>query len=259
MLPLLIFFLLNLSSVIEMIRLHGNLELALTSIGNTLSVYGYVEEMTVPFDAEQDANTLGEFTETVLSHLLVRESLENFLGEEYLDRTPLVGGSEGILGTTWEFTEGKDVVQITIGYVLQCPFSVPGFHKLVMLNNYYGHIWNGYEIPGATEGSVSETVYVTAYGSVYHDSMTCSYLDLSISEMELSELKEHRNADGRVYVLCNYCSGETYGGSVFITKWGECYHYKRNCSGLVRKIYSMTLTEATQEGLQLCKRCEKEE
>lgn len=257
--PLLIFFLLNLSSVIEMIRLHGNLELALTNIGNTLSVYGYVAEMTDLGDTEENLGVLKEFAETALSYLLVKESMENFLGEEYLDRTPLVGGSEGILGTTWEFTEGKDVIQITIGYVLQCPFSVPGFHKLVMLNNYYGHIWNGYEIPGAAQGNVSETVYVTAYGSVYHDRMNCSYLDLSISEVELSELKTRRNADGKLYVLCNYCNGETYDGTVFITNWGECYHYKRNCSGLVRKIYSMTLTEATQEGLWLCSRCEKEE
>ena len=39
-LPLFLFFFLNLGSAMEMIRLHSNLQLALLQVGNRLSVYG---------------------------------------------------------------------------------------------------------------------------------------------------------------------------------------------------------------------------
>ena len=40
-LPLFLFFFLNLGCAIEMIRLHGNLQLALWQIGSKMAVYGY--------------------------------------------------------------------------------------------------------------------------------------------------------------------------------------------------------------------------
>jgi len=39
-LPLFFFFFLDLTSSIEMIRLHGNFQMALWDVGNTISVYG---------------------------------------------------------------------------------------------------------------------------------------------------------------------------------------------------------------------------
>ena len=41
LLPLFLFFFLNLGCALEMIRLHGNLQLALWETGSKLSVYGY--------------------------------------------------------------------------------------------------------------------------------------------------------------------------------------------------------------------------
>ena len=52
-LPLILFFFMNLASSIEMIRLHGNLQLALWETGNELIVYGYaLDSGTLPDEAQ---------------------------------------------------------------------------------------------------------------------------------------------------------------------------------------------------------------
>ena len=67
-LPLFLFFLLNLSCAVEMIRLHGNLQLALWETGSRLTVYGYVLE-------ESDAASM-------LSWFYIREQLVEYAGKE---------------------------------------------------------------------------------------------------------------------------------------------------------------------------------
>lgn len=258
-LPLFLFFVLNLGSIIEMIRLHGNLELAITNMGNGLTVYGYVNSMEIPDEEAQLPEEVIRFSKTALSYFMIKEGVEAFLGEEYLDASLLESGSNSLWGTTWQLSPEKDVVQLTLGYILNCPFPVPGFGKVVMLNNYYGHMWTGYAIPGAEDGAVAETVYVTVYGEVFHNRLTCPYLKLTIKQVGLSEMDKLRNKDGEKYVLCEFCSKEKYEGDVYITDWGNCYHLDKKCGGLIRKIYSMTKGEALEEGMRFCSKCKKEE
>lgn len=50
-------------------------------------------------------------------------------------------------------------------------------------------------------------VFYTDYGSVYHLSEQCNYLDLSIKSIKWSHVGASRNKDGMKYHAC-YCSAD---------------------------------------------------
>ena len=59
-----------------------------------------------------------------------------------------------------------------------------------MANRYYGHMWNGYEIP---EPEDEEYIYVTENGRVYHTNRECTHIRLSVRVVEATEaLREYR-------------------------------------------------------------------
>lgn len=59
-----------------------------------------------------------------------------------------------------------------------------------MANRYYGHMWNGYEIP---EPEDEEYIYITENGRVYHTNRECTHIRLSVRVVEATEaLREYR-------------------------------------------------------------------
>ena len=100
-------------------------------------------------------------------------------------------------------------------------------------------------------------VFYTDYGSVYHLSEQCNYLDLSIKSIKWSQVGASRNKDGRKYHEC-YCAADkkTEGSTVFITDYGMNYHGKLGCSKLKRTVHKVHKSEV--DGKNLCSKCKGE-
>ena len=100
-------------------------------------------------------------------------------------------------------------------------------------------------------------VFYTDYGSVYHLSEQCNYLDLSIKSIKWSQVGASRNKDGRKYHAC-YCAADkkTEGSTVFITDYGMNYHGKLGCSKLKRTVHKVHKSEV--DGKNLCSKCKGE-
>ena len=100
-------------------------------------------------------------------------------------------------------------------------------------------------------------VFYTDYGSVYHLSEQCNYLDLSIKSIKWSQVGASRNKDGRKYHEC-YCAADkkTEGSTVFITDYGTNYHGKLGCSKLKRTVHKVHKSEV--DGKNLCSKCKGE-
>ncbi|MBQ7933963.1 MAG: hypothetical protein IJ327_04160 [Lachnospiraceae bacterium] len=259
LLPLLIFFLLNLGSIMELIRLHGNIELALTNVGNELSVYQYVVSAELSRGEQQELpDVLKPLLQEVISRVYIRHRVETYLGKEYLENAPLKDCENRPIGIGWNIVEEGDRLELRYSYGVKCPFKVPGFPDFYMSNNYYSHVWTGYEIPGSLEGVGLETVFLAEYGEVYHLSMDCTHLKLSVRELSMWAARRSTNKRGCRYELCEHCKGLIPGNVVYVTDYGACFHYSRQCEGLRRTIYSSTLAEAKGYGYQLCSRCGKE-
>lgn len=111
------------------------------------------------------------------------------------------------------------------------------------------------------EEEQEETVYVTETGSVYHSSLSCTHLKLSVRAVAFGEVGKLRNENGAIYYPCEICGGGSpeAGTPVYLTREGNRYHSSASCRGLLRKVRSCTLTEALEAGKRPCSRCGKEE
>lgn len=253
-LPLFLFFFLNLGSALEMIRLHGNIQLALWRTGSELAVYGYaVDRGGTPEGTQDDWWT--RLSGAAFSSVFVKARLVNLLGEEYLDNSPLADGTGSLM--LWEsrlFGEG-DTIDLIVTYSVAPWSRAVGFLPFRMTNRYYAHIWNGYAIPENPQDR--ELVYVAETGQVFHITRDCTHLRLSVRQIGAGELKNARNQYGKKYTFCEKCARGGRVEIIYITDEGDRYHYKRGCPGLKRTVRSMPKEDARKR-YRPCSRCSTE-
>ena len=253
-LPLFLFFFLNLGCAIEMIRLHGNLQLALWQIGSRMSVYGYaLDSGEVP---ENNDGWWRDLAGTAVSATYVKGQVISSAGADYLNGSPLTNGAAGLQLWESEIFGPNDEIDIVVTYSVSPWSSLIRVSPFRMANRYYAHIWNGYRLSGEGEGGeVTQIVYVTENGSVYHMSTDCTHLLLSVREVPSDLIDYIRNQGGGRYQPCSRCASGSPPSTVYITSQGDRYHHNRGCSGLRRTVTSVTIEQAQQAGLGPCSRC----
>ncbi len=264
-LPLFLLFFLNLSSAMEMIRLHGNVELALWNVGNRLSVYGSVLQGETKIqeaagdEKVKDQSLWKQLAGIGFSYTMIKHFMVDFLGEEYLNTSPIVGGADGLQFLESKLFTDDDHFEIVVAYGVKPPFQLNGVYPMGMVNHYYGHVWNGYEIPREQE-QARDLVYVTEHGSVYHENPACTHLSLTIREVTYEQAYTEKNESGEKYQLCEICkkgkhSKDPLGrtDSVWITTDGNRIHLDRGCSGLKRTVYAIERSRVGK--YRPCSRC----
>lgn len=255
-LPLFLFFFLNLGCVIELIRLHGNLEFALCDVGNRMAVYGYALTEIGDKESEKakESGLWSEIKDVAFSYAYVKSEIVNYVGEQYLEEAPIEDGVNGLQFLESEIFAEDDCFEIIVTYKAAPFSSVIGFRPFRMVNRYYGHIWNGYQIPGTEDNRENpDVVYVAANGVVYHEDKECSHLSLSIRKVSLQTAYESRNINGERYVPCMRCEDTGLQGSVYITDDGDNIHYGENCAGLKRTVQALPRVNA--KAYRACSRC----
>ena len=262
-LPLFLFFFINLMSSIEMLRLHGNLQLALWETGNRMSVYGSVlsdeEAMenvqtntsTDQNDSEEKESLWKELAGVAWSYTYVKSQVTEYLGKDYLEQSPLTYGVDGLQFLESNVFENKDCFEVVMTYSVSPTYSILHVFPFRMANRYYGHLWNGYELPGAEE----VYVFVAQNGEVYHMDKDCTHLKLSVRQVTWQQACVSRNERGEKYVSCEKCGQMDVKGMVYITDEGNCYHAVESCPGLKRTVACIPFSEV--EDLRPCQRCSK--
>lgn len=259
-LPLFLFFFLNLGCAMEMIRLHGNLQLALTDIGNRMSVYGYAvyggtNAGQSGGNAEAQSRSLwAEFADLAFTYTYVKSEIADLTGEGYLADSPLENGSQSLQFRGSDVMASGGILDVVMTYRVKAPAEIPGV-SLSMANRYYGHIWSGYDVSGETDSpaDTEDVVYLTENASVYHESPDCTHLKLTVQSVSAAEVGDRRNQDGGKYKACEKCAKGTAPSTWYISPEGDSYHYRQDCSGLKRTIYTVPRSEAA--GYRPCSRC----
>lgn len=235
--PLLLMFFLHLGSYMEMLRLHGRLEYALWQTGKELAVYAAAE-------AGDD------IPDIAVSYLYVNSRLQQILGREYLDGSPLVYGSLGLNYLASEYQEDENI-NIILTYQVSPPITCFPFPYFRMTSRYYGRAWTGYAVGEDEKPTVY--VYVTEDGEVWHSRGDCSYLKLSIYEAPPERVWTLRNESGECYRACNRCEGRPQGENVYLTREGNRYHTTRDCPSLQRRVHAVPWQENMP--YRPCSRC----
>ena len=241
-LPLFLIFFLNLGSAMEMMRLHGKVEAALWETGRELSVYGSL------LQKEESAASGAEAAESLFSYAYVKLRVENILGKKYLESAPLEAGSRGLRYLEMDPADVEECIEIAVAYKAEPLWMLPGFHGFFMENHYYARRWTGYRIPEQEGG-----YFLAENATVYHSSSECTHLRLNVRMIHRQQLGAERNAEGMRYRACEKCCRDLTDEILWLSEEGECYHTRRECSGLKRAYREVDWTEARK--YPPCLRC----
>lgn len=152
------------------------------------------------------------------------------------------------------------MVTLTADIFYTFPVSFGPVKTLHLINKASAGAWIGdTEKQNRREagGSPEEMVYITENESVYHTSVSCTHIHLSIHAGTKDSVKNMRNAYGERYQSCAKCQGDTAQGTIFYSDKGNCYHRSASCSGLKRTVKLIKKSEVS--GKQICQRCQARE
>lgn len=156
-------------------------------------------------------------------------------------------------------TEGNGTPEITLPdvYTYQPVGGLFSLPKVWMYNTVKVHTWTGTqyeETLSDSQQTEEHMVFVTENGSVCHSSATCSYLNLSVSQIKGSAVETSRNEYGERYSACELCcKNQAPSSSVYVTQSGNRYHNLGSCSGLKRSV--RLVKESDVAGMRHCSRC----
>ncbi len=220
--------------------------------------------------ADENSENAGKKTsDNLLKELLITKNINNaffryklgdYLDKDYINRSVIKGGMEGLSFYLSSFMEEEDQVDIVLTYYIRPPILLLPVDDFYMMQRVTLRVWNGYRPDKANDSNEEEEeeepdyVYITETGSVYHVSESCSHLTRSIRQIPFSMAKGESNIYGGKYYACELCGDKVdTQGKVYITDTGDRYHSSISCSGLKRTILKIPLSEVG--GRSLCTRC----
>ncbi len=238
-LPLFWYFLSGFLCFFLLLRLQEDISQALADAGREIGQYAY-------------SSNVGEVPGQGLGLWKVREKIE----ARCQDRAALAfvdGKLSGISLSKSRILEEDSKIELVAEYRLRLPWLLLGGRSLPVIQRQVCRAWTGYS-GEMHESDKEKYVYITPYGTVYHENAGCKYLDLSIQMIPEEDREERRNKNGGHYGACEKCChGSFNGGMVYITDYGTCYHQSLGCSGLKRTVYLVPLSEV--QGRGPCKGC----
>lgn len=235
--PLFLFGLTALLYLFVLLRVQTEIGRALTDAGRELS---------------QDAGLTEEMENSALAGVRggqkVREYLSKRPGIEVIRQRE---NGISMIGTVWN--KEDSMLTLRASYQVVLPPGLVWFHPIYITQTKTVRGFTGFGRKQSLSGEQGEeVVYVTEYGTVYHRSLNCRHLKLSIRQASLTEVEGMRNESGGKYTPCERCwKGE--GRVIYVTSDGNRYHASLNCSGLVRGIRTVLLSETG--GMLPCSVC----
>lgn len=248
-LPFFLFAFLNMISILELYRLQGNMGAAMHDTAKQMAVYGY-EYREIRGAPAGTAESLG------LTWLYASNKVIHKLGTDYLDNSPMAGGSRSISWLKSSVLKEDDCIDLVAEYRIAPPIAVVGYNECIFYNRIRTRAWTGYDnaARGAGDGTGEEIVYITPDGAVYHRSRGCTYLKLSITAVDMDFLEGERNGSGGKYYPCEECGGAC-GNTVYITNYGSRYHSSLGCGKLKRTVLAVPISQTGGRGA--CSKCTK--
>ena len=230
--PIFFFAILCMVYLFEIMTIQVSIRSALQSVGRELAEEAYLSPIIFP----------GE----------IKEDLIQILDKDFLDGSIIAGGAEGLDCSHSKSNLRTAVMDLNVRYQIEIPvlmFRLP-------IRTYEERLrvkgWTGY-VEGSGDSAEDDLVYVTDYGVVYHKSLTCTYLELTIRPITKDKLFLERNESGGIYHRCEKCGDLAAGTVVYVTDYGGSYHTTLDCSGLKRNINVVLISEIN--GLGGCSKC----
>lgn len=255
-----------LMSFFEVLQVQTRIQQGMKAAVTKASGYYYLLENQDKSDnvsTEDAADLAACLIQGGISAIYLKQKMLACVGREFLERSWVAGGQDGLTILGSRFPDDHGNLDLTVTYRIKVPFLPQNVGSLVLTQRECQRVWSGNRAPsGAGEEKEEETeadviVYITETGSVYHTSLDCSYLKLSVQQIRHNEVVNYRSEDGSKYYACDRCEKGGSGFWVYITSSGNRFHTDPNCSALRRNVQSVHLSEVS--GRHCCSRCAKGE
>ena len=239
-LPLFLFFVIAFSYFLIILSLQADIQFRMEEAARQIGTLAYFTEHT---DQASETSSVG-INSLSIKALLLKDGL----GDK-INRSRIKGGTEGLYVYHSSFDMKSGILDIVLNYTYDIPFLPDNIGDIRFVQRSRSHVWTGKELKDTNGGNGDSetektTVYVTPYGTAYHLSTECHYLDLSVYVVSADDVAKKRNKDGAKYYMCTDCckKGETYE-TVYITDYGTNWHSDLHCTGLKRTIESIDISE----------------
>ncbi|MBF1012786.1 MAG: hypothetical protein HXK83_07055 [Lachnospiraceae bacterium] len=258
--PIFLYFFINMNTLFDIMRVQGEVEAALHQTGNKMAIQMFDVKYgasLIGMDDEMETSA-GDLGTSILSTVYASSKVKDYLGRYCKNMNCVVGQKDGIGFLRSGFFSDGDIIDLVADYQVQPLIKLYGFDVFPMEARYYGHAWTGYRIPGTEEKKPeesSETVYVTRHGTAYHRDPSCTYISREVHSRSREELDALRNASGAKYYPCERCRAQAGSGPIYVTDYGTCYHSSPGCTQLERSVTAISLEQALAQGYCPCSKC----
>lgn len=253
-LTLFLVFMISLCQLFLVMQLQLRIQKALEQVGSEVAQYSYLTSQISLWDSDSRlVEQVQEYLLAELSQEAVRLRFVDVMGATALNQSILVGGAEGVSFDDSQILQEHHRLRLVVSYQVRLPITLWGWEDITMKQQCYRYALLGDQLPSQSRETEKTMVYVTKYGEVYHTTLACSHLNLSVRSVSMSQVKELRNAGGGCYDACELCQPTGWEAAVYLTEEGDRYHDELECSGIRRHITSVPLEEASQ--MRACSRC----
>lgn len=245
-LPIFMFFFMGMVYIISAISAEATIKTSLYETGKELAKSAYLTQI-----GEENIEK-AEQAFRVSAYVYAANIFKEQEGEEYWDNSIIKDGSNGFFFGQSVFLDENGIIDLVVRYELKFPFLFVGEISLPQVQRCRIRGWIG-----ATHGvlkNMEEMVYVTEKGSVYHRSLECQHLKVTIRAVLPIHLPAERNNQGGKYYPCLFCGKRALkDGMYYITENGDRFHTTKQCSGLKRGVLTVPLSDVGDR--KECKRC----
>ena len=156
------------------------------------------------------------------------------LKEQGCEASYIQGGFAGM--KLDESNSDASYVRLVVTYQIKLPVHLFGKESVLVTQSAVVRRWVG---SSREEGTDNVWVYITPYGTAYHRTATCRYLDLSVWATTKGQIRTLRNKEHGKYYACKRCAKKSIpdAATVYVTDYGELYHKNLTCRNLKRTVY----------------------
>lgn len=185
----------------------------------------------------------------------IRKSILSSVGNKILESS-FIDKERGGIDFSYIDNSDSEILNINVVLNIKIPFwildSLDVF-RFRLCERAVVHKWVGYEHGLSGMKYSDEVVFITEKSDVYHRSLECTHLKLSITDIDIKDIDEIRNLYGEKYKKCELCCKNNMKEKAYITREGNRYHTVISCSGLKRTVKTVRLYEVY--GRRPCLRC----
>lgn len=246
--PLFLLAMMSVLSFVQVLLIQMRILIPMENVAREMAQYVYLQEKSI---GEEVIDSLpGHFVSGGISIAAARKRIVDAVGEQWLEDCGIVDGKAGLSFLFSRIPDEENMVDVVVHYRVQLKVCFVDIPSIPITQRCCVRGWVG-KVPEKEDAS-TQMVYITDSGTVYHKSLGCRHLQLSIQQVYLEDVASLRNQSGGKYYPCESCK-KSEGLVVYITDTGNRYHSTLSCKGIKRGIQKVTIKEAGTR--TACKRC----